>query len=422
VSETGAGQSGSGQRGSYFYLSYAQSPPLEGSTEEDRDPWVPRFFEDLSKAVEQQASPRSRLRAGFSDREIPLGTDWKTSLVRALGAAEVFVPLYSPGYFARSWPGREWECFYRRLRNAGVEDPLQRFVPVLWIPLLGQDDPPGLQETTASLGSVREYVENGMRALLRLQFYRSSYQLIVKRLAARIVELADTAPVGPSAVPDIDEVRSPFSPEESSAAFGINVAAPASSGLPAGRDRAGYGDSGTEWRPYPGNQQLSLARYAKRIAEQMDFAGIVADVEKRGIQLTNRPGVLLIDPWFIADPPGLRVLRDIASELPSWILPVLVLGADQDQRSEELAEQVRGVLRSRRTPRSEVAIRASHGVRSLADFAALMPVLAAEAERQYLRRDFEPRSAAQADRPRRRLRDSPDGASPQDSAMETPDE
>jgi FxsC-like protein len=421
VSDTGASRSRFGQRGSYFYLSYAQSPPLEGSTQDDRDPWVPQFFEDLTKAVEQQASPRSRLGAGFFDREIPPGSDWSASLIRELGVAEVLVPLYSPGYFARSWPGREWNCFYQRVQNAGVADPLQRFVPVLWIPLLGEEDPPALQESMASLGAVSDYAENGMRALLRLQFYRGSYKLVVRRLASRIVELAETAPIGPSAVPDIDEVRSPFSPEASGVAFGISVAAPASSAVPADRDRVGYGESGVEWRPYPSEQQLPLAEYAQRIAEQMDFAGIVADVEKRGIQLANRPGVVLIDPWFIADESGLRTLRDIVAKLPNWVLPLLVISADQDERSEQLERQVRDILRGKGAPRSEVALRASYGVRSLADFAALMPVLAAEAERQYLRRDFDPQSAAQADRLRQRLRASPDDASPQNSARETPD-
>jgi hypothetical protein len=254
VSDSGSRSAGDPARGSYFYLSYAQSPPLAGRTQADPDQWVRAFYRDLMAAVARYASPGAGLALGFFDQEIPLGADWNVSLTRALGAAQVFVPLYSPGYFARSWPGREWACFYQRLVNAQVENPLQRFAPVLWIPLPADTDPPGLAESMALAGVVDGYPDNGLRALLRLQLYRESYQLIVERLAARIVELAEGAPLRSSAVPNIDQVTSTFNAEATSAVFAINVAAPTLSALPTGCDPAGYGDSSVSWRPYPRTQ------------------------------------------------------------------------------------------------------------------------------------------------------------------------
>jgi len=109
----------------YFYLSYAHSPPLAGSRLDASTPdeWVREFFQDLSQAVNRRASPERGLAAGFIDLHVPSGQEWKETLVRALGEAEVFVPLYSPGYLSRSWPGREWACFAQRIEADATVHP-----------------------------------------------------------------------------------------------------------------------------------------------------------------------------------------------------------------------------------------------------------------------------------------------------------
>jgi FxsC-like protein len=388
------------------------------------DQWIRQFFHELTESVRQQASPQSRLDYGFFDQRIPLGSDWKASLTRALSVAEVFVPLYSPGYFARSWPGREWACYQQRVLNARAGDPLRRFAPVLWSPLPWDLDSPGLRQTMAVVGSEPEYADNGLRALGRLRPYRPAYKRVVERLAAHIVDLAENDRLGPSTVPDIDEVASAFKAEAAGAVFAVTVAAPEVPDLPAGRDRAGYGSSGVDWRPYPGDQELSLAEYAQQIAEQMDFAVLVTSIDKKGDRLTSKPGVILIDPWFIAGERGHSALTSFVDELPVWVLPLLVLGSGQDVLAEDLAHQVRGILRDTAAPRGDAARRAVEGVTSLAGFVALMPILAAEAERQYLRHGPVLRSTAQVGLPRL-ARDesdeSPDPAAPPDPAKETPD-
>ena len=179
----------------YFYLSYAHSPPLAGSrpplagsrlNASTPDGWVREFFQDLSHAVDQRSSADRALGPGFIDLQVSSGQEWKKTLVRALGEAEVFVPLYSPGYLARSWPGREWTCFERRLESAGLADPLRRFAPVLWVPLPVGAEPRGLQAALdlvpigAPEGANIAYRENGLLAMRRLQPYRKWYQLITE--------------------------------------------------------------------------------------------------------------------------------------------------------------------------------------------------------------------------------------------------
>jgi len=406
VSGTDKAQNGTGQRGSYFFLSYAHSPPLAGTQQADPDQWVRRFFRDLTDSVEHRAAPHSRLAPGFFDQDIAPGADWKAALNRALSTAEVFVPLYSPGYFARSWPGREWACFHQRMSRAGLADPEHRLAPVLWIPLPGEQDRPGLRQAMAFGASEVAYAENGLRALLRLTQYRLSYQLVVDRLAARIVELAETAPVAPSAAPDIDDVQSAFNPEASAAVFAVAVAAPTLLHLPADRDPAGYGERAIDWRAYPDDQELPLAEYAAQVTEQLDFAVVVEGIEKPGSLPDSMPGVILIDPWFIADGRGLDALQSLVTGLPSWILPLLVFESVADARAAELTERVRTMLGTATVGRTETARHAIRGVSSLKEFVLLMPILVAEAERQYLRHGPVLRSIA---RPGSRRRLAGDG-------------
>jgi FxsC-like protein len=410
VNRIGTGLSGLPSKGSYFYLSYAQSPPLAGTVQDDPDHWVRAFHRDLSDAVRAVASPHSSLGQGVFNQEISLRSGWKADLTAALSSAEVFVPLYSPGYFARSWPGREWACFFRRLITAGVESPIRRFAPVLWTPLPPDLDPPGPWE--AMPGAVPEYAENGLRTLLRLRPYRQSYEQSVRRLAAHIVDLAENSPVRPSDAPDIDQVQSEFRPEANGLAFAVTVAAPAATALSAGRDRTGYRAHSVDWRPYPGGQELPLAQHAARIAEQLGLAVIMNSIEKQGGQLTSWPGVVLIDPWFIGNDQGRADFESYIRQLPAWVLPLLILHPHPDARSMQLSDQIRGMLSNMPRGRGEVTSRAIAGVDSLASFAALMPYVAAEAGRQYLRHGPVARSAPRVSRPR-----LADGLSPSSSRM-----
>ena len=69
---------------------------------------------------------------------------------------------------------------------------------------------------------------------------------------------------------------------------------------------------------------------------------------------------------------------------PRWVLPLLVSGEPDDPGARQLASQVRALLREEELP-TQAARRGARGVRSVDEFVSLVPVLVAEAERQYLR-------------------------------------
>ncbi|MGI5236858.1 hypothetical protein [Dactylosporangium sp. CA-139066] len=96
----------------YFFLSHAPPAPLSGSAA-DPDREVRRFFGDLSRQVRARVGAGAAEPVGFLEAEVRAGADRNAARIRALGSAQVFVPLYSPAYlenaFARgelAAPGR----------------------------------------------------------------------------------------------------------------------------------------------------------------------------------------------------------------------------------------------------------------------------------------------------------------------------
>jgi FxsC-like protein len=368
----------------YFFLSYARSDPLAGQPGKNPDHLVERFYRDLTEAVQRRASQAAGVASGFFDQRIPVGSDLKQSITKALSATQVFVPLYSVGYLTNSWPGREFAFFRRRVEQAGGPNPARRLVPVLWAPLAGVDEPPGLREELAS-GGEPDYAENGLRALLKLRSYNDLYLAVVNQIAKRIVDLAESDPIDPvepSLVPDIETVQSEFSPDAPLAVFDIEVAAPTTADERADGSPGTYGDTALAWRPFTG-QGLPLAEYARQITERFDFDPRVSEVRTAGDTARQRPGIIIIDPAFVADERRHAEFRSLA-KFPRWVLPLVVLGQPRDQRTRELAAEVRAILDADELP-TESARRGARGVESLAEFVAIVPLLVAEAERQYLR-------------------------------------
>lgn len=388
-------------RARYFFLSYAHSPPLAGMPATQPDGWVRSFAKNLTDAVARHASSEARLDPGFVDMEIPVGADWKAEIVAGLGTAEVFVPLLSPAYLTRSWPWREWTCFERRLEMADVGGPRQRFVPVLWVPLPSGERPADVDAAMAiAPDDPTPYAENGLLALRRLQLYRRAYDQVVDNLARRIVDVAESHPIGPSQVPEIDQVGSPEPSSREAAVFTVVVAAPVFSAAPAGANTSAYGKTPSEWRPFPAQEAVPLAEYARTVAEQLDFLVHVVDmsaVEPDALQ--RGPGIVLIDPWYLLRDSD-RVLEAFIENAPSWILPILV--SPPGTTAPRLADDVTRMLSRARPSASRQTKNAMQGFASLDEFGRDLPFLVTEASGDYLRNGPIHRSGASERRVRGR--------------------
>jgi FxsC-like protein len=371
-------------RPTYFFLSYAHSAPISPEAGADVDAWVSKFFDDLSGEVGERARPGSGLEIGFFDRQVPLGSDWKAVIAERLGAAEVFVPLYSPGYFIKSWPMRERESFLDRLPASAADGPDEHVVPVLWTPLPPWEDRLEIRAALVLGEGVPEYAENGLRALCMLRAYRDQYTLVLGRLAERIVHLAERSPLGPSEAPGLDQVVAEAVDEAAAGEtpFVVAVSSPNRLDLPPWRSAASYGQDGTKWRPFAGGQALPAAEYAANTAERLGFHARVTDIRYGTGLFARSPAVLLIDPWVAAGDGGLQGLLAATMDLPAWVIPLVVADPQDPQYAEReamLTGQVLAMLVAAGVQRAQQAT-------GMKEFVEIMPRLITDARRQYLRK------------------------------------
>lgn len=367
----------------YFFLSYPRLPPLPpvpgADLADPPDEWVRAFCHDLTAAIAARATA-APLRPGFLDQDTMPPEERMAALIEALSTAEAFVPLLSPEYLRRSWPGREWTSFERRAERAGVADPLQRFTPVLWGPMAAGEQPPGLAAalSLARDAAIAPYAENGLRALLRLTRYRGIYLEIVEELAARVVSLAEESPLGPSPAPHPGHADGELGKEARGPVFAVVAVTDAAAHPVIVRP------GGSDGRTSGGPRETSLAEYARLVAEQFGFRVVRPEFEKSDELFRRAPGVVLIDPRHVAGTAARDEIRARVAELPSWVLPVIVEAENSARETAEMRTLLEKAYSGYKY-RPDAVRRGLRGVGSLREFVHLMPFLVSHAEREYLR-------------------------------------
>ncbi|MDQ3150426.1 MAG: TIR-like protein FxsC [Actinomycetota bacterium] len=361
------------RHGVYFFLSYAHSAPTSERVRSDSDPAVGVFFADLAAAVAARATPAAGMEIGFFDQQIPPGADMKALLSDALGVAEVFVPLYSPGYLAKSWPMREEEVFRRRLLTASAVTPDQHIVPILWTPFPSWEQPPIVARALSIGVGISDYGENGLRALCMLTSYQHSYQLVLSLLADEIVKVAERSPLGPSAAPDLDDVPSPVAAE---ANFLVAMLAPRH--VVSRAPQAVRGGKNPWWRMYAGQRIPTVVEHAGSVAERLGLKTRVADFVEVEELFDRTPAIVIVDPWMVADR-GPELLTSTFADLPKWVVP-LVLGEQRgtpglgSAMAEKAVEALGSTL--------QVSV---NRVNSVDELEEILPTVVARARRTYLR-------------------------------------
>ena len=337
-----AAQARLGARSTYFYLSYTHVPPTPDRITADTSHWVKLFYSDLHSAVRERATTSARI--GFYDALLSPGSNWNELVSDELGAAEVFVPLYAPGYFSRSWSKSEWDSFQERLRTAGAANPDRHICPVLWIPLPADDRIPLLGRARDLGADIPGYLEDGLQAMARLRFYHDSYRRIVNRLADEIVRIAEEDPLGPSATPPLSEVIDKI---HLGTPFVVAVLAPTTDSLPAGRRSQPYGATSTRWRPYGDADTLPVAETASWVAERLNLDTQVIDFDGSAAPFEHNPGLILVDPWVFADPAANAELIAAIQALPPWVDMIAIVDVadpQYDPVGANLAERLNAVV------------------------------------------------------------------------------
>ncbi len=177
----------------YFFLSYAHTPGYGAGT--DPDMWVERLYQDLCGHVMAMTDLPAGARAGFMDREIRSGEGWSERLGDVLATCRVFVPLFSPRYFASEMCGKEWYAFEQRAihHRARSNEPAEAIVPALWVPVPPSQLPGPAERLQFNHRDFGErYVSDGLYGLIKLRLFAEEYERAVYELAKRIVSVADS--------------------------------------------------------------------------------------------------------------------------------------------------------------------------------------------------------------------------------------
>jgi FxsC-like protein len=366
----------------YFFLNYAPVPPrIEAYTPgTKRFGLVDWFFRDLVTRVRRLAE-RPAVNIGAYDRSLNPGQDRQSAVSEALSRAEVLVPLYSPRYFDHTLPQVERRAFEARVRAAHA-DPAVHIQPVLWLPL---DSSPGPAAEVHDLAEVPEYNEFGLGGLCdlarserpRSQAYRTAYGLVLNGLARRIVQVAEQSPIGPSPIPV--QANGPVS-DPVTADFVIGVFAPTSDTRPAAADPEAYGPRPVDWSPFATSRPAPIAAQAAYVAGRLETSVTMTSIPGGEALWANRPGVLLVDGWSVADESGAAALTETLRDLPSSVLALVVTDrgdARHAERAESLHRRAVGML---------VAAGADRTLAEATDstqFLDLMPILITQASRRF---------------------------------------
>jgi FxsC-like protein len=304
----------------YFYLSHARAPSMPV------DYWVRKFYDDLCVEVEDLARLDLEMEVGFADF-MPPGGERDSSVSRAINAARVLVPLYSPDYL--TWPLRERATFLERLGAADEVDP--HIQPVIWVPGAAESELPDVAQALELGEGFPDYAQRGLATMCRLKAYEKAYRAIVRRLAERVVEVAEQAPLEATTPRTLLEVSDPATVE---IPFIIAVVAPIESRLPVRRSSACYGSRSMMWRPFRNSHEVPVADYTSQVARKFMLPTRIVDFAAGDNRLDTSPGVILVDPWVLAREDGKALVRAAFEALRQWVTLVVVVDRFDPQYDE----------------------------------------------------------------------------------------
>ncbi|MEV7013602.1 TIR-like protein FxsC [Streptosporangium sp. NPDC051022] len=387
--------------GPYFFLSYAHVPPHDPVDTGDPNQWVEKLFRALCEHIMHLTRVPAGA-AGYMDRELRAGDNWSQTLSDRLSTCRVFVPLYSPRYFESDHCGKEWAAFLERAPRHGAPDAI---VPAVWAPMRTMTLPhaaQAIQFNHADLGT--RYAEEGFYGIMKLNKYRSQYQMATLGLAQRIIQVAETTPMPHGRIRDYTTVPSVFGDHTPERPVTMTVVAPDLKHLPEGRDAYHYGRTPHEWDPYRSRDGMRpLADCAVEVARSRGFLPHVGTLDEHAESLAaevpQAPGVLLVDPWATAADDGMESLRPVNQPGRQWI-SVMVPWNAQDYETVQQETRLRGCLREALGHKlTEPA--ANPSVPTLDAFKNILPDALHRATQQYFKHaPVYPPGGKKVDRPR----------------------
>ncbi|WP_158575946.1 FxsC protein [Streptomyces corynorhini] len=398
----------------YFFLSYAHTP-RNGVGGPDPDLWVEKLFGDLCGHVMAMTDLPAGAQAGFIDQDMRSGEGWSERLADMLATCRVFVPLFSPRYFASEMCGKEWYAFAQRViyEQAKNNTTAEAIVPALWWPVPPEQLPgpaERLQFNHRDFGDL--YVTEGLYGLVKLRIFEAEYERAVYELAKRIVSVADSSAIGPGRPVDYRNVPSAFGASGGPRPLQVTVAAPTRHDLPEGRTSHYYGDMAQDWNPYHPDSTRPLAYVARDLVRSLNYQADIISFDEvfvphEGKQEPGRPEILLLDRWALRDEEQRERLAAFDAEHRPWVSVIVPWNREDEQSRAAEAELSDWLERTmpKKTGQGRAASRAAaRGVPSMEAFGQLLPQIVEAAAQQYLKHAtaYPPTGGGHMERPRLR--------------------
>ncbi|WP_424215630.1 TIR-like protein FxsC [Streptomyces sp. BI20] len=382
----------------YFFLSYAHTPRF-GPGGPDPDMWVERLFRDLCSHVMALTDLPAGSDAGFMDREIRSGEGWSERLGTALAQCRVFVPLFSPRYFASEMCGKEWFAFAQRtIHHGAVHDrPAEAIVPALWVPVPPSQLPGPAERLQFNHNTFGDrYVTDGLYGLIKLRSYAEQYERATYELAKRIVRVAEQVRLDAGRPLDYRSVPSAFGPRDGAGGakhLQVTVAAGTRHDLPEGRDPEYYGESALDWNPYHPMTRRPVAYVVEDLVRSLNYRTTTVSFDDEAgsgdaKQPPTRPEILLVDRWALADEHRRRRLAAFDQEHRPWITVVVPWNRyDPQSRAHEgeLVDRLEETMPVKMGQGRAASRAAANGVSGMEALGQILPQVVEAAAQQFLR-------------------------------------
>lgn len=350
----------------YYFLSYARI-----DLEEDPEEHIHRFYEDLDREVRRKLVLKGR-RGGFFDSESTQhGERWPDVIQGALRSCRSLIGLYSRGYFASEYCGKEWAVFHSRIAGfhasqAGSQRPAL-FFPILFDP---PEDLPPLPPVVAAIQYAhddypKDYVENGLRYLMARNNLKDVYRDFLDAFVRKLLHAVETWNLEAAGeIPDFMTVRSAFHASAGDTPAGlllegtgpdwvdfVYVAARRSELQPIRTRTDAYGETGgVDWKPYWPELTDRIALLAQEVATQEKFltqpVTVVTDLPAwiREAQKKKRIVVVLADTWTLKLPFYRDLMRNY-DQWDFWNSCVLIAWNQKDEETAAHRDSLREAVR-----------------------------------------------------------------------------
>lgn len=185
--------------------------------------WIKKFFFDKFKEWLDLELGGIDSRIFWDERDVEVGTYWKSEILSALATSKCILPIWTRGYFNSCWCVAEWKtfCLRERQKRAGL------IVPVQW-----QDGKhyatEALKQTPADF---REYATTAPAFINSVKYMEYEHELraVCQKVAERIEDAPEFDEKWPVVDPDTFKV---VGADKLSNDWDITLAKPEKASLP----------------------------------------------------------------------------------------------------------------------------------------------------------------------------------------------